>query len=232
MVFGVREPARLRAQPAEGASTGAVLKQALRQLDHNSLLLLLTILFYSMAYYAIEAGLSSFAVFGLGISPGATAIYGGIGALVFLLFALPAGLLGARYDRRRVMMVGLAGLTVLFLMGYVVIQDGTTLAVMLVIFGVLWALVNVNGLPFLFDLGDERYLGAYTGFYYFCSQLAAVLGPTTGGLLVDWWGNQYRPLFLFSALFLALAWLALGRIPPLLAQQKSGRPQLQQPAER
>ena len=39
-----------------------------------------------------------------------------------------------------------------------------------------------------------------------------MLGPTLGGVLVDTLGNQYRWLFLFSAAFMALAWLVVTRI--------------------
>ena len=73
-------------------------------------------------------------------------------------------------------------------------------------------MVNVNSLPLVYDYGDERQIGAYTGLYYFSSQLAAVLGPTLGGVLVDVLGNQYRWLFLFSAVFMALAWVVVTRI--------------------
>jgi maltose/moltooligosaccharide transporter len=75
--------------------------------------------------------------------------------------------------------------------------------------GLLWAMVNVNSLPLVYDHGDERRIGAYTGLYYFSSQLAAVLGPTLGGVAVDILGDQYRWLWLFSAVFMALAWLAM-----------------------
>lgn len=212
IAVGVHETRDLHDQPEAETASPAGLRQVVGQIDRNAILVLLTILFYSIAYYALEAGLSSFAVFSLGISPGRSAIYGGIGAAVFLLFALPAGLLGGRYGRHRIAQLGLAGLVVLFLLSYVVIRDDRTLVAMLVIFGILWALVNVNGLPLVYDFGDERHIGAYTGFYYFCTQLAAVLGPTAGGIVVDWSGTEYRHLFLFSTLFLILAWLALGRV--------------------
>lgn len=225
IAFGVREPRQLRNQATTEAASPAGLRHVVGKLNQDAVLVLLTILFYSIAYYALEAGLSSFAVFSLGISPGRSAIYGGIGAGAFLLFALPAGLLGERYGRRRVARLGLTGLILLFLLSYVVIRDEITLVVMLVIFGVLWALVNVNGLPLVYDYGDERSIGAYTGFYYFCTQLAAVLGPTAGGVLVDWLGSQYRHLFLFSTLFLVLASLALGRVTAyaqVRAQRRGG----------
>jgi MFS family permease len=72
--------------------------------------------------------------------------------------------------------------------------------------------VNVNSLPLVYDYGDERRIGAYTGLYYFSSQLAAVLGPTLGGVVVDVLGDQYRWLFLFGALFMALAWLGMTQV--------------------
>ena len=80
---------------------------------------------------------------------------------------------------------------------------------MLLVVGFFWAMVNVNSLPLVYDYGDERKIGAYTGLYYFSSQLAAVLGPTLGGVAVTLLGNQYRWLFIFSTFFMALAWLAM-----------------------
>jgi maltose/moltooligosaccharide transporter len=70
----------------------------------------------------------------------------------------------------------------------------------------------VNSLPLVYDYGDERKIGAYTGLYYFSSQMAAILGPTLGGILVDVAGNQYRWLFLFGAVFMALAWVTMTRV--------------------
>ena len=84
--------------------------------------------------------------------------------------------------------------------------------VLLVIAGLFWALVNVNSLPLVYDFGDERQIGAFTGLYYFSSQLAAVLGPTLGGLVVDFMDDQYRWMFVFSAFFMALALLVMLRM--------------------
>jgi MFS family permease len=84
--------------------------------------------------------------------------------------------------------------------------------VVLLVAGVFWAFVNVNSLPLVYDHGDERHIGAFTGLYYFSSQAAAVLGPTLGGVVVDTLGDQYRWLFLFSAFFMGLALLAMRRV--------------------
>jgi len=78
--------------------------------------------------------------------------------------------------------------------------------------GASWACVNVNSLPLVYDYGDERKIGAYTGLYYFSSQSAAILGPTLGGVVVDLMDDQYRWLFLFSTIFMALAWVVMRQV--------------------
>lgn len=123
----------------------------------------------------------------------------------FIIMALPAGLLAGRLGRKRTIQIGLAGLAVLAFAGYFVIQDSISFVVVLVLAGGFWALVNVNSLPLVYDHGDENKIGAYTGMYYFSSQTAAVLGPTMGGILVDVMGDQYRWIWLFSTVFMILA---------------------------
>jgi len=175
----------------------------------SGLFVLLGILLWFMAFNALETGLSSFAVFSLGIKAGTAAIYTGSVTISFILFSVPAGYLGTRFGRGKTIQIGLVGLTLLFLAGYFVIQNAVSLIIVLALAGGFWALVNVNSLPLVYDHGDEKRVGAYTGLYYFSSQLAAVLGPTLGGIVVDVLGDQYRWLWLFSFIFMAFAFLAM-----------------------
>ncbi len=212
-LLGVRESRQAAEVSAEaGSSVRASLRAVAGHADRSGLYVLIGILFWFIAFNALEAGLSSFAVFTLGISPGTASIYAAAISLSFLVFAWPAGIAGTRYGRRAVILVGLTGLTILFAAAYFIIQGAATFILVLVVAGLFWAMVNVNSLPLVYDYGDERQIGAYTGLYYFSSQLAAVLGPTLGGVLVDVLGNQYRWLFLFSAVFMALAWVVVTRI--------------------
>jgi MFS family permease len=64
----------------------------------------------------------------------------------------------------------------------------------------------------VYDHGDEKRIGAFTGLYYLSSQFAAVLGPTLGGVLVDVMGDSYRWLWLFSAVFMAVALAMMLRV--------------------
>jgi len=175
----------------------------------SGVFVLLGILFWFMAFNALETGLSSFAVFTLGMKAGTASIYAGLVTISFILFAIPAGFLGTKFGRGTTIRIGLVGLVLLTLGGFVFIRGTLAFAVVLILAGAFWALVNVNSLPLVYDHGDERRIGAYTGLYYFSSQLAAVLGPTLGGVLVDVLGNEYRWLWLFSFAFMALAWLAM-----------------------
>jgi MFS family permease len=212
-VFGVTEPKEITLDPKkEGDSVLANLRVLFNNPDKSGIFVLVGILFWFMAFNALEAGLSSFAVFTLGIAPGTASIYAGAVTISFILFAVPAGLVGTKYGRRRTIQIGLTGLTILMAASYVFIQGVVTFIVGLVLMGIFWAFVNVNSLPLVYDYGDERRIGAYTGLYYFSSQLAAVLGPTLGGVVVDVLGDQYRWLFLFGALFMALAWLGMTQV--------------------
>lgn len=210
---GVKEPEQIEVEERpEDAGVLANLRAAWQNPDKSGFLVLLGILLWFMAFNALEAGLSSFAVFTLGIAPGTASIFAGAVSVTFIFAAMPAGFLGTKYGRGVIIRLGLIALTIIFLASYFLIQDPITFVIALVLTGIFWAFVNVNSLPLVYDHGDERRIGAYTGLYYFSSQLAAVLGPTLGGLMVDVLGDQYRWLFAFGTLFMFLAFLAVLRV--------------------
>lgn len=208
----IKEPEKINVEKTEKVKVLENIQLMFKNPDKSGLFVLLGILLWFMAFNALETGLSSFAVFSLGIKPGTASILTGSMTISFILFAVPAGLLGSKYGRRNIIRIGLIGLTLLLLVGYFVVQGTITLIVVLVLAGFFWSMVNVNSLPLVYDHGDEKKIGAYTGLYYFSSQLAAVLGPTLGGVLVSAMGNEYRWMWLFSTVFMALAWLAMAGV--------------------
>jgi maltose/moltooligosaccharide transporter len=210
-IIFVKEPEKIASSaPVEKKSS---LKDNLKILfenpDKSGIYVLLGILFWFMAFNALETGLSSFAVFSLGISAGTASIYAGMVTVSFIIFSVPAGFLGTRFGRAVIIRIGLVGLALITAAGYFVIHGAVVFVIVLILAGGFWALVNVNSLPLVYDHGDEKRIGAYTGLYYFSSQFAAVLGPTLGGLLVQAMGTQYRWLWVFSAVFMVLAWVIM-----------------------
>jgi len=222
VLFYIKEPERISVEQVEKVKVLANIRLMFKKPDKSSLYVLLSILLWFMAFSALETGLSSIAVFTLGIKPGTASILIGSMTISFILFAVPAGMFGSRWGRRNTIRIGLAGLTGMLLAGYLFVQSTFSLVIVLVMCGFFWALVNVNSLPLVYDHGDEKKIGAFTGLYYFSSQLASVLGPTLGGIMVGAMHNEYRWLWLFSTFFMGIAWLTMAAVRKL---DKSGDPQ-------
>jgi len=130
-------------------------------------------------------------------------------AAALILFAIPSGLIATRFGRKPTIIIGLTGMLVGLIAGFF-IRNPTVLLVTLAIMGAFWALVNINSLPMVYDLGGEQSIGAYTGLYYFSSSAAAITGPILGGWAMDLVGHS--AIWLFSAFFIALATLSMARI--------------------
>jgi MFS family permease len=187
------------------------LGEVLRASDRSGLLILLAILCWFMGFNALETWISSFGKFALGIDEGRMAILTSGLALMFVIFALPSGLIANRFGRRRVILVGIAGLTLLFLYGLVV-SNQLMLIGFLIPAGFFWALININSLPMVYDVGGDARIGAFTGMYYLAANIAAVAGPQVVGVLIQLSGDNYRIMFIFSAIFMALAGVLMARV--------------------
>ncbi len=198
------------------ASQGFIhnLGEVLRASDRSGLLILLAILCWFTGYNALETWLSSFGKFSLGINEGRMAILTSGLALMFVIFALPSGMIATRYGRKRIILVGIAGLSLLFLYG-LAISSQLMLISFLIPAGFFWALINVNSLPMVYDVGGDARIGAFTGLYYLASNIAAVAGPQVVGILIDLTGGNYRIMFIFAAAFMILAGLLMTRVKEL-----------------
>ncbi len=209
----VKEPEKIQTKAEEVKTTVLQnLKSVWSGEDKSGIYILLAILFWFMGYEALNTGLSSFAVFYLGLTPGQASMMTTLFAGSFLLFALPSGLIASKIGRKTAITIGLVGMVLLFGLGFFVVTSQLTLGIILFLGGFSWALVNVNSLPMVYDYGEEDKIGAYTGLYYFSSQSAAVLGPVLSGVLVESMGNNYRWLWVFSTLFMAFAFLSIRAI--------------------
>lgn len=213
VLLWVREPEIPSSTEKKDKSPG--LMTNLRRLfdggNRPTLMALLTILCFSLGTEAVQTWLSSFANFSLGIEPGRISSLLGYGfVLPSLLFAVPSGLIGTRFGRRRTMLTGLLAMALLLASGWF-IQGEAMLIGILVLAGISSALMMVNALPLVYDVGGVR-IGALTGLYYFAINAAAVIGPQIVGILIDLTGKNYRVMFPPSALFVALAGFLLTRV--------------------
>lgn len=223
----VKEPKERLGAAADEKSTEGELKGLIPNLksvfsnpDKSALFILLAIFCWFTGFNAIETGLSSFAVFDLGIKPGTASIVASVANLSFLAFCIPSGILAGKLGRRKTIIYGLLAMIPIFLFSFFLTKGIISFIIVLVLVGFFWSWVNVNSLPLVYDHGDEKRIGAYTGLYYFFSQTAAVLGPTLGGVLVEKMNYNYRILFIFGLVFFVLAFLCMLKVKDKAHQEK------------
>jgi MFS family permease len=210
VVMVVREPAEI--DPGiEVPETGLLMsiRSVLGGSDRSPLMILVAIFFWFVGWNAMEAFFTIYARNVLGIDVGSGTQMLTAFAAALILFAIPSGLLATRIGRKPTILAGLAGMFLGLIAGYF-IRDATVLLITLALMGAFWALVNINSLPMVYDLGDDTNIGSYTGLYYFASSAAAITGPILAGWLIDLIGHT--TIWIFSALFMGLAIWATWRV--------------------
>jgi len=211
-----------QAQPGMFAS----LKEAFRDPDKSALRLLFAIFFWFLAYTAIEAFFTLYAQKHLGLPDADGARLLGQLSLIFVLFALPSGYIGAKVGRRPTIMTGIALMTAVILAIYftpiaTLTQPVFTLPVLglvpvigllLMVAGAAWALININSLPMVVDMTTLARVGTYTGLYYLFSTLAAIVGPNVNGWIVQLSSLNYNAVMIVAPIFLLVAFALMAGV--------------------
>jgi maltose/moltooligosaccharide transporter len=215
----IREPKEYDQAPEGTPGMLASLKEIMRDEDKSAIRLLLAIFCWFVGYNAIEAFFTLYSVRHLGLNEADGAGLLGHLSLFFVLFALVAGLVGARIGRRVTISIGLLLLSGLVIGMFVMAPDvlvqplarlpvlGTVrvISLFLMTAGVAWSLININSLPMVVDMVELARVGTYTGLYYLFSTLAAIAGPNVNGWIIYVSGNDYNSIMLMAALFMVLA---------------------------
>jgi MFS family permease len=180
-------------------------------------------MFWFIAYNAIEAFFTLFANKHLGMAESEGVRLLTQLSLLFVIFALPAGLIGGKFGRRKTISAGIILLgSCMLLMAMLpvdlltnllftlpVLGEVPVVGVILMVAGIGWALININSLPMVVDLTDAVKIGTYTGLYYLFSTVAAILGPNINGLFVELAGGDYSVIMFIGPVFMLLALLMI-----------------------
>jgi MFS family permease len=216
VLIAVKEPEREVAVIVEDEQRPGVLdnfREVARNSDKSGLFLLGAIFAWFVGWNAMEAFFTLYGINVLGLDAGDGSKMLTAFAAMLILFAIPSGLIATKIGRKRTITIGLLGMVVGLIAGFF-IRSQTVLLIVLAVMGGFWALVNINSLPMVYDLGGEERIGAFTGLYYFASSAAAITGPIVSGTLIDLTGKNYAILWLFSAVFIALAAGLMQRVRP------------------
>jgi MFS family permease len=200
------------ADESTGEPMGGVvanLKQVATNRDRSGLFLLAAIFSWFVGWNATEAFFTLYARNILGMEVGRATQMLTVFAAALILFSIPSGLIATRIGRKPTIITGLIGMAAGVIVATLV-RNATVLLAVLGVMGAFWALVNINSLPMVYDLAKSGSIGAYTGLYYFASSLAAIVGPTVAGGLIDL--TDHRVIWPFTAVFLLLAVLFISRV--------------------
>jgi len=213
----------------------------LRDPDRSSLRLLLAIFCWFVSNNAIDAFISLYAVHHLGLAVTSGARLLGLFTVSYVIFAVPAGLLGGRFGRRISVLCGIAIMGSFGLLQYLlparlltielvvlpVLGAVPLIGLTLMVGGIGWTLVNVNSLPMVMDSTGELRVGAYIGLFFLFSTLGAIVGPVVNGLIIQWGGGDYSltmlagPLFMLAAFLLMLGVRRGEAVNPLKSSMES-----------
>jgi MFS family permease len=134
---------------------------------------------------------------------------------------MPAGWLGARFGRRRISLIGLAGMALACCVLHVVPTLAAAVAV-LFLFGLSWSMPLANLIPMAMELGTRARAGALAGAFLLVQSAAGVIGPALVGEWFDMTGSR-RALFLLLAAFLAGALALLATLGQGFGEAGSAR---------
>lgn len=175
------------------------------------LFVLIAIFLYFIGFTGVESQFTVYAVEFLNMKESTAGFTLGFFSLSFVLFAVPAGILGSKWGKAPSMLIGLIVQPIIFvsiplipILGRMIpeLNQVLLLQVMLFIGGIAWAFINVQAYPLVADLGGKSRIGYFTGLYYLFSMASAIVAPGILGLLMD--------VFTHSALFYGSAFTFIG----------------------
>ena len=172
----------------------------------GQLLVLAAMLSYFIGFAGLDAMFPIYGVETLGLTEGRAAFILTAFAGSFLIFALLAGWIGTRMGKVPTMLLGLAIVPVLFL-GAIPVRDPLIISAIFVVAGFAWALVNVQAMPLIADLGGRDRVGFYIGLYYIFTMFGQMIGPFVLGSAMDLMGNH--GMFVAGAVVYALGFVLL-----------------------
>lgn len=212
------------------------LKEIIKNPDNSALRLLSAIFFWFIGYAAIEAFFSLYVNKHLGLEESEGARLLSQLSLLFVIFAIPSGKIGAVFGRRKTISVGLVLMTICVASIFIlpiptlttvltrlpVLGDIPIIGAILMMAGIAWSLININSLPMVVDMTEPARIGTFTGLYYLFSTLSAIAGPNLMGWVVTLTGKNYNAVMGASPVFFILALILMmgvrkGESQPLKA---------------
>ncbi len=134
----------------------------------------------------------------------------GIFGLSALAFAIPAGKLGTKFGRKKMITLGLTGFIIMFT-AYALTGQMWLMWPALIVGGISNMLITVNTLPLVLEIGGLEKIGTFTGYYYTATFSAQVAAPIIYGV-VRVLSGTYMSLFIFCPIAFAISLLCVLQV--------------------
>lgn len=182
--------------------------------NRNTMFLLFAICSWFIGFNGIETFFTRYGMNYLGIDPSVSALTLSFISLSFLVFAIPAGILGSRIGKKNTIRIGIAVVFVLMTaISFVGPETPNNILIIRALFlliGFGWATININSYPLVADMSPLGLLGTFTGVYYLFSSIANIVSPPLLGFVIDSIG--YNVTFLYGAFFFALSFVFISMV--------------------
>lgn len=173
--------------------------------------LLASIALWYMSYNAVQTWWTTYANHEWGMSLGAANMCLTVATGGALLAYIPIGHLSAHLGRKRMILGGVAVMTIGFVIAFAYTMSGAgfspALYVLFLAIGISWASISVNSLPMVLEMCKGSDIGKFTGYYYTFSMAAQIVTPIAAGWLLEHVG--YAALFVYAAIFMAAAFVTM-----------------------
>ena len=212
IMFGVvKEPPAPSEDISRPTEIGAItaVRQVASAEDKSALAILGAVFLWFFGYHAMKTWFTTYGVNVWSFTVDQATFMLTPLALMFVLFAVPAGYIANKLTRRKTILLGLVGFMIC-LGTLTFLSDYTTLLIVLAIAGIFWAMVNVNSIVIVWEVMGKSRLGVATGIYYLFQHAAAISGPFLAGLFFDL--TDISLMFPLAIVFMLLAFIVTSLI--------------------
>ncbi|MDC7126450.1 MAG: MFS transporter [Spirochaetales bacterium] len=187
--------------------------------DKSALFILISLLFWFIAYQGVVPWAGIYSKEFLGLSPGTSALSAGMVGIAYAIFAIPSGIIAHKIGRKKAIRGSLVIAAIVLALTFLHYPITNILGItgparfisfwfLLFIFGMFWVSIVTNSFPMLWQMATYSDMGIYTGLYYFFSQAAGIIAPILTGALRDLFGD--RVIFINGTVFMLLAFIMMG----------------------
>ncbi|MHA1584016.1 MAG: MFS transporter [Promethearchaeota archaeon] len=193
------------------------LKEVFTSKEKSALFMLLVVFIWFFGYNAIDTFYSLYATNFLGWEEGTASSALQVAPITMILTAIFAGKIAEKIGRKTTIFVGLIGLSItIFIL--IFIRDVTIMTILFGVVGVFYGMININTIVMVWEMAPKGKIGAFTGAYYFFSQLSATLSPVLAGVSFSVYkaitncsdGKQYGIIFPYVIFFEIIAIVLLS----------------------